>query len=91
MCDLNTLAITLVPSSPAEASSITFCSWYLNYEQRKEYNFLAHPLFNHIADLFAKFRTGEWLVPLGRSTEIDYLNLLDTALIHEVSLLLLLS
>ncbi|KAL2202592.1 hypothetical protein CC79DRAFT_1164005 [Sarocladium strictum] len=86
MCDHNTLAITLVPQHDSKPGSISFCSWYLNYERRKEYNFLAHPLFNRVADFFANARTGEWLVPLpGDSTEVDYLNLFDITLIHELT------
>jgi hypothetical protein len=65
--------------------TITFCPWYLDYERRKKYGLLSDAMLKDIGGKIAKLRTGKWYIELGKRTEIDYLSLFDTTVIHEVS------
>ena len=79
-------ANTLVPpKDPGKPSSIMFCSWYLNYELRKDYRFVTESVRSKFADAVAKLEFAGALKLFSMDAQIDALDFFDSTVIHEVS------
>lgn len=85
-CKGPTMAYQLTPSDQlALSSSITFCPWFLDYAMRKSPQFLNQVRLQRLKDFTAEMDAGTWLEIFGLRAPIDFLNLFDGTVIHEVS------